>query len=251
MLNVELEKILNEKLAIHRLSDYAPNGLQIAGKKEVHKIITGVSACQALIDYAVEQKADAILVHHGYFWKGEDPRLIGMKGKRIKTLMQHDVNLYAYHLPLDIHSELGNNALLAQALGLQNLQGMEDSPLSIPMWGELEQPISGQDLCVKLEQLLARTPLVSHENAPAFIKRIGLCTGGGQDYIDLAAKLNLDAFITGEVSERTIHSAREQGLHFFSCGHHATERFGIRALGEWLRENYALTVEFKDIPNPA
>lgn len=251
MNNLQLEKLLNQKLNINIIKDYAPNGLQIEGKSEIKKIITGVTACQALLDYAVEEKADAILVHHGYFWKNEDPRLRGMKGKRIKTLMQNDINLYAYHLPLDIHSELGNNVLFAQAIGLTNLQPMENSPVSIPLWGEFNPPISAQELTQRLEKCLQRTPMVSHENAPNLIHTLGICTGGAQDYIDLAANLNLDGYITGEVSERTIHSAREQGLHFFSAGHHATERFGIRALGEWLQETTRIEVIFKDINNPA
>ena len=249
--NRHLETILNQKLDINAIRDYAPNGLQVEGKKDVKKIITGVTACQALLDYAVSQNADAIIVHHGYFWKNEDPRLIGMKGKRIKTLMQHDINLYAYHLPLDVHPELGNNAQLAMLLGLNTLQPLEDKTPSIPMWGEFDTPISPAELQMRLQNLLGQTPLTSHDNAPTQIKRLGLCTGGGQDYIDLAALKGMDAYLTGEVSERTIHSAREQGIHFYAGGHHATERYGIMTLGKWLAENYDVDVEFKDIPNPA
>lgn len=249
--NHQLETILNQKLNIHAIKDYAPNGLQIEGKKDIKKIITGVTACQALIDYATHQNADAIIVHHGYFWKNEDPRLIGMKGKRIKTLMQQNINLYAYHLPLDVHYELGNNVQLANVLGLQNLQPLEDSQPSIPMWGEFVQPITSENLRTRLQQLLGQAPLHCHDNAPPQIKRLALCTGGGQDYIDLAAQQGMDAFLTGEVSERTIHSAREQGIHFFAAGHHATERYGIIALSNWLATHYAIEVEFKDIPNPA
>ncbi len=249
--NRHLETILNQKLDINAIRDYAPNGLQVEGKKDVKKIITGVTACQALLDYAVSQNADAIIVHHGYFWKNEDPRLIGMKGKRIKTLMQHDINLYAYHLPLDVHPELGNNAQLAMLLGLNTLQPLEDKTPSIPMWGEFDTPISPAELQMRLQNLLGQAPLTSHDHAPTQIKRLGLCTGGGQDYIDLAALKGMDAYLTGEVSERTIHSAREQGIHFYAGGHHATERYGIMALGKWLAENYDVDVEFKDIPNPA
>lgn len=251
MNNLQLEKLLNQKLNINIIKDYAPNGLQVEGKSEVKKIITGVTACQALIDYAVMENADAILVHHGYFWKNEEPCLRGMKGKRIKTLMKNDINLYAYHLPLDIHPELGNNVLFAQAIGLTNLQPMENSATSIPLWGEFIPPISAQELTQRLENCLQRTPMVSHENAPELIRTLGICTGGAQDYIDLAASLHLDGYVTGEVSERTIHSAREQGLHFFSAGHHATERFGIKALGEWLEKETDISVIFKDINNPA
>ena len=251
MNNLALEQLLNEKLHIDTIKDYAPNGLQIEGKAEVKKIITGVTASQALIDYAVSQHADAILVHHGYFWKNENPCIRGMKGKRIKTLLQHEINLYAYHLPLDIHPELGNNAQLAQRLGIQHLKPLEDSPSSIPMYGELTQAITGEAFAQRIEQVLQRKPLICCENGPHLIHTVGLCTGGGQGYIDLAAAKGLDAYITGEVSEQTIHSAREQGLHFFAAGHHATERYGIKALGEWLAQHHHIEVEFKDIANPA
>lgn len=250
MQNFELEKILNQKLNINSIKDYAPNGLQVEGKSEVQKIVTGVTACLNLIDYAIAQKADAILVHHGYFWKNEDPCLIGMKGKRVRKLIQHNINLFAYHIPLDIHPILGNNAQLAKLIGLKNLRPMSEKD-PVPMWGEFEQPLNGDDLSALIRKHLNRDPLVCFDNAPRTIKRLGICAGGGQDYIDLAGKLNLDGFLTGEVSERTIHSARELGLNFFSAGHHATERYGIKALGEWLVENCSLNVEFKDIDNPA
>ena len=222
MNNLELEQLINQKLSSDKINDYAPNGLQVEGKTEIKKIITGVTASQALIDYAISQNADAILVHHGYFWKSENPCIRGMKGKRIKSLLVNDINLYGYHLPLDVHPELGNNAQLAKLLDIENLQPLEKGSVSIPVWGELKEPMTGKD-----------------------------CTGGGQGYIDLAAEQGCDAFITGEVSEQTIHSAREQGLHFFSAGHHATERYGIKALGEWLAKEYGFDVEFKDIDNPA
>ncbi len=254
MNNFELEQLLNEKLAIHQISDYAPNGLQVEGKAEVKKIITGVTASLALIDYAIEQQADAILVHHGYFWKSEDPCLRGMKGNRIKKLMQNDINLYAYHLPLDLHPELGNNALLAEILGIKNLQPMEKEP-SIPVWGELKEPTTVAAFSQKINTTLLRQPLVSdatefNPQAPKLIQKIGLCTGAAQDYLTLAAQLGLDAFISGEISERTIHESRELGIHYFACGHHATERYGIQALGQWLTQAQGLEVIFKDIDNP-
>lgn len=250
MNNLQLEKILNQKLNSQAISDYAPNGLQIEGKAEIKKIITGVTASQALIDYAASQQADAILVHHGYFWKNESPCLRGMKGKRIKTLLTNDINLYAYHLPLDVHPELGNNAQLAQRLGAQDLQPLENNAFSIPVSATFDPPITAEQLRIKIEQSLKRPPLMCSENAPHLIRTIGICTGGGQGYIDLAAAKGLDAFITGEVSEQTIHSAREQSIHFFAAGHHATERYGVQALGEWLAQTYKLEVEFKDIDNP-
>lgn len=251
MNNLELERLLNEKLSTDRINDYAPNGLQVEGKSEIKKIITGVTASQALINYAVAQQADAVLVHHGYFWKSENPCIRGMKGKRIKTLLVNDINLYGYHLPLDVHPELGNNAKLAQLLGIGDLQPLENSSTSIPVWGTLKDPVTSEEFAQRIEQVLHRKPLICTENGPHLIRKVGICTGGGQGYIDLAAAQGCDAFITGEVSEQTIHSAREQGIHFFAAGHHATERYGIKALGEWLAAEYGLDVEFKDIDNPA
>lgn len=251
MNNLELEQLINQKLSSDKINDYAPNGLQVEGKTEIKKIITGVTASLALIDYAISQNADAILVHHGYFWKSENPCIRGMKGKRIKALLVNDINLYGYHLPLDVHPELGNNAQLAKLLDIKNLQPLEKGAVSIPVWGELKEPMTGKDFAEKIEKVLNRKPLICIENGPHLIRKIGICTGGGQGYIDLAAEQGCDAFITGEVSEQTIHSAREQELHFFSAGHHATERYGIKALGEWLAKEYGFDVEFKDIDNPA
>ena len=251
MNNLELEQLINQKLSSDKINDYAPNGLQVEGKTEIKKIITGVTASQALIDYAITQNADAILVHHGYFWKSENPCIRGMKGKRIKALLVNDINLYGYHLPLDVHPELGNNAQLAKLLDIENLQPLEKGAVSIPVWGELKEPMTGENFAKKIEKVLNRKPLICIENGPHLIRKIGICTGGGQGYIDIAAEQGCDAFITGEVSEQTIHSAREQGLHFFAAGHHATERYGIKALGEWLAKEYGFDVEFKDIDNPA
>ncbi|NRH21832.1 type 2 GTP cyclohydrolase I [Pantoea stewartii] len=242
-----LEKIVNDQLATHTFSDYAPNGLQVEGRPEVKTIVTGVTACQALLDEAVARKADAVLVHHGYFWKSEPAVIKGMKRQRLRTLLANDINLYGWHLPLDAHLELGNNAQLAKLLGI-NVMG-EIMPL-VP-WGELTQPVSGHALAQRITEVLGREPLHCGDNAPAAIRRVAWCSGGGQGFIDNAAAFGVDAFITGEVSEQTIHSAREQGLHFFAAGHHATERAGIRALGEWLAEHHGLDVTFIDIPNPA
>lgn len=252
----ELERLLNQKLNIAAISDYAPNGLQVEGRAEIHKIVTGVTASQALIDKAVACNADAIIVHHGYFWKNEDPCIRGMKGKRIKTLLVNDINLYAYHLPLDVHPELGNNARLAKLLGIENLRPLESDTISIPVFGQLAQPVSPADFSQRIERVLKRKPTVCNaeelsQNPPHLIRKIGICTGGGQGYIDLAAAQGCDAFISGEISEQTAHSAREQGIHYFACGHHATERYGVWALGEWLAQEYKLEAEFIDIDNPA
>lgn len=247
MKNTELEQLINEKLGSAAFSDYAPNGLQVEGREEIKTLITGVTASQALIDEAVRQQADAIIVHHGYFWKGESPVIRGMKRRRLKALLSNDINLFGWHLPLDAHPELGNNVQLAQLLGI-NVMG-EIEPL-VP-WGELAMPVSGLELASWIEARLGRKPLWSGDTGPESVKRVAWCTGGGQGFIDSAARFGVDAFITGEVSEQTIHSAREQGLHFYAAGHHATERGGIRALSEWLNETTDLNVTFVDIPNPA
>lgn len=247
MNNFELEKIVNQQLNSAAFSDYAPNGLQVEGRDEVRKIVTGVTASQALLDEAVRLQADAVMVHHGYFWKSEAPVIKGMKRRRLRTLLANDINLYGWHLPLDAHPQLGNNAQLAQALGIR-VQG-EVQPL-VP-WGELDASLSGEQLAQRIAQVLGRQPLHCGDNAPHQIRRIAWCSGGGQGFIDSAADFGVDAFITGEVSEQTIHSARENGLHFFAAGHHATERGGIRALGEWLATHHQLDVTFIDIDNPA
>lgn len=253
--NLELEQIIDQKLNSKAIADYAPNGLQVEGRPTIQKIITGVTATLPLIEKAIEANADAILVHHGYFWKSENPCIRGMKGKRIKQLLVNDINLFGYHLPLDIHPELGNNAQLAKHLGVKNLSGLEDKPNSIPVWGELETPISAQEMAQRLEKALNRKPILCDEFVADYpqklIKTVGICTGGGQGYIDLAASKGIDAFISGEISEQTTHSAREQGIYYFACGHHATERDGVKALGEWLAQEYGLEVIFVDIDNPA
>ena len=251
MNNIQLESVLNELLSPHLIKDYCPNGLQVEGKSEVKKIITGVTACQDLIDRAIEEQADALLVHHGYFWKGEPAEIRGMKYRRIKALIENGINLYAYHLPLDVHPTLGNNAKLAELLDIEVLGGLEEgNPNSVAIYGQLAQPLSGEELAARLSITLHREPLHIGDNAPKEIKTLGWCTGGGQDFIELAANKGLDAFISGEISERTVHISRELGIHYFSAGHHATERYGIKALGEYLSEKHNLDVTFIDIDNP-
>ncbi|CAE6952352.1 GTP cyclohydrolase 1 type 2 [Vibrio sp. B1REV9] len=251
MNNLQLEKILNEKLSSQLIKDYAPNGMQVEGKLEIKRIVTGVTASQALIDRAIEVEADALLVHHGYFWKGEPEPIRGMKGKRIRSLIKNDINLYGYHLPLDIHPELGNNAELARLLNINVEGGLEGHPQSVAMFGRLKQAMTGAEFAKKIQRALNREPLhIEPENADKLIETVGWCTGGGQDYIELAAQHGLDAFISGEISERTTYTARELDIHYFSAGHHATERYGIKALGEWLAKEHGLDVEFIDIDNP-
>ncbi|CNB70116.1 putative hydrolase-oxidase [Yersinia pseudotuberculosis] len=247
MRNIELETVLNNQLNIGAFQDYAPNGLQVEGRRDIQRVVTGVTASQALLDAAVAHQADAILVHHGYFWKNEPVVVRGMKRNRLKTLLIHDINLYGYHLPLDAHPELGNNAQLAKLLDIQVLGEIE----SLLPYGEFTTPLNAVTLRERLEKQLGRSVLHCGDRAPAEVRRIAWCTGGGQGYIQQAAEFGVDAFITGEVSEQTIHIAREMKVNFYAAGHHATERYGIKALGEWLTEQHQLDVTFIDIPNPA
>ena len=246
----ELLAYLSELLQPELINDYCPNGLQVEGKADIQRIVTGVTACQALIDAAIAEQADALLVHHGYFWKGEAYPVVGMKRKRLKALLDSGINLLAYHLPLDVHPKLGNNAQLARLLEINNLAGLESgNPYSIPMYGELSQPLRGNELAQRIQQQLGRTPLwIQGKTSP--LKRIGLCTGGGQSYIELAAEQGCDAFISGEASEQTVHLARELGIDFYAAGHHATERYGVKSLGEHLAQQLSLDVTFVDIDNP-
>lgn len=246
----DLEQHINTLLNATAFNDYCPNGLQVDGGQAIHKIITGVTACEALIDKAIERNAQAILVHHGYFWKGEPAPLTGMKGNRVRLLMQHGISLFAYHLPLDAHPTLGNNAQLAKRLGLtldEALYPNEKYPVG--NIANLASPISVTDLIAKLTQTLQRPPLhlVGGHNT---LRRIGICTGAAQDMLEQAVQQGCDAFISGEVSERTTHIARELGIDYFACGHHATERGGIQALGKLLATKLGLQVDFVDIENP-
>jgi dinuclear metal center YbgI/SA1388 family protein len=244
---------LNNELQAQSVPDYCPNGLQVEGSATVHKIVTGVTATKALIDAAIENNADAILVHHGYFWKGETPNIVGMKKKRLKKLLHHDISLLAYHLPIDIHPSLGNNAQLGKLLGLENIKSVPGiMPEGIVMQGDFNQALAHRDVRNLLGERLRRDA-ISIGNKDA-IKRIAWCTGGGQNYIDQVAlqdDLHIDAFLSGEISEQTTHSAIEQNIDFFAAGHHATERYGVKAVGEWLAEAFDVEVMFIDIDNPA
>ncbi len=242
-----ITQFINDHLEIDKFKDYAPNGLQVAGKEKLLRIITGVSATQALIEAAIERQADAILVHHGWFWDKEDPRIIGMKYKRLKLLMQHDISLLAYHLPLDAHPQLGNNAQLAKRLDIQ-VEGVMDEQ-GIGNFGRLQEYISLEDLGSRIEKSLKRKPLLISAGEHA-IRRIAWCSGGAQSWIDKAVEAGVDAFISGEISEHTVHIARETGVHYIAAGHHATERYGIQALGEHVSAKFGLLCEFVDIDNP-
>ena len=243
-----LNNYLTHVLQPERFSDYCPNGLQVEGKCEIHKIVTGVTASMDLLQAAHKACADAILVHHGYFWRGEALPITGIKKRRIQFLLQHDINLFAYHLPLDMHPELGNNVMLAKQLGLE-VTGWAGEKNMLAL-AELNPPQTLQEFAMLIEAKLKRTPQVIGDlNKP--IKSIALCTGAAQGYIEQAVAANVDAYLSGEISEQTVHVARETGLSYISAGHHATERYGIQALGEHLAQKFNLKHEFIDINNPA
>ncbi|WP_375278990.1 Nif3-like dinuclear metal center hexameric protein [Alteromonas australica] len=247
----QLSTYLNGLLRVQEINDYCPNGLQVEGRREVTHIVTGVTASQALVDAAIAQGADTLLVHHGYFWKGESQTITGMKKKRISALLKNDINLLAYHLPLDVHPEYGNNRQLAKLLNVHQVKAVSSvKPIGVLMEGELPSPIKGEDLKQLLATQLSREILMECPQNKE-ITRIAWCTGGGQGFIEQAVEANVDAFITGEVSEQTIHVAREMDIAFFAAGHHATERYGVKALGEHLSEHFDIPVTFIDIPNPA
>lgn len=247
----QLVGICDDLLVPERFRDYTVNGLQVAGKTQVRKIMTGVTACQALLDEAVAWDADMVIVHHGYFWKNEPVTITGMKRRRMATLLGHDINLLAYHLPLDAHAQLGNNARLAVELDF-HVDGCADGELGEGLvW--LGKPASAMDsveMGRHLSKRLQRDPVVvvGHDRK---IERVAWCTGGAQDMISRACEAGADAFISGEISERTTHLAREMGISYFAAGHHATERYGVKALGEWLADETGIEHRFVDIDNPA
>lgn len=231
------------------IADYCPNGLQVEGRPQVRKIVSGVTASQALLDAAVEADADLVLVHHGYFWKGENPCITGMKHRRLKTLFKHDMSLLAYHLPLDIHPDVGNNVQLAARLGI-TVEGPLDPRDSkvVGLVGSLAMPQTALAFSRQVAQVLGREPLVVCSGQ--VVRRVGWCTGGGQGYIDKAIEAGVDLFLTGEASEQTFHSACENRVSFIAAGHHATERYGVQALGDYLARRFAIEHVFIDCPNP-
>ena len=243
----ELVEYLEGLLQPANFRDYCPNGLQVEGRTEIVRVVAGVTASQALLDAAVARGADAVLVHHGYFWKGEDGRVTGIRRQRLKTLLGHDINLLAYHLPLDAHPELGNNAQLASRLDWQpdGRFGEQD----IAWLGQAAAPTTAGRLAERIAIELARQPLlIGDPERP--VRRLGWCTGGAQGYFEQAIALGVDAFISGEISEQTVHLARESGVAYLACGHHATERYGVAALAAHLAAQCGLQCEFVDVDNP-
>ena len=243
----ELADYIESELAVSRFRDYSPNGIQVEGRAEIRRIATGVTASQAVLEAATAWRADAILVHHGYFWRSENAAITGIKKRRVAHLLKHDVSLLAYHLPLDAHPDFGNNAQLAEQLGFaeQGRFGEQD----VAMYGTLIQPQTLQQLVRHIHSVLQRAPqVIGHANPN--IARIAWCSGGGQGYFEQAVTLGVDAFLTGEISEQNVHVAQETGVAFIAAGHHATERYGIQALGEHLASRFNLEHRFFDQDNP-
>ena len=246
----QLLTTLNALLQPERFKDYCPNGLQVEGRREIKKIVSGVTASLAFIEAAVQARADAILVHHGLFWRGHDGRVTGWLRQRLGLLMQHDINLFAYHLPLDAHPELGNNACLGKHLGFTGQASFGEQQLG---WlGTAPESVAGspQKLASHIEAALGRpVTLVAGQDGP--LRRVAWCTGGAQSYFEEAIAAGADVFVTGEISEPQAHLARECGVSFIACGHHASERFGAPALGAHVAATCGLEHEFIAIDNPA
>jgi dinuclear metal center YbgI/SA1388 family protein len=243
----ELNRYLDGLLEVSRFRDYCPNGLQVEGRGEIRRIVSGVTASLDLIGAALAQDADAILVHHGYFWKGEDPRLTGMRRARVALLLERGLNLYAYHLPLDAHAEFGNNAQLGKRLGLAETGRFAEQEIGFR--GELDAPMRLDAFAARIRQALGREPLVIGEGA-RLIRHVAWCTGAAQGYFEEAIKFAADAYLCGEISEQQVHLARESGVAFIAAGHHATERCGVQALGEHLAARFGIAHSFIDVPNP-
>jgi dinuclear metal center YbgI/SA1388 family protein len=243
----ELTRHLDALLDAARFEDYCPNGLQVEGRGEVRRIVAGVSASQALVDAAIARNADALLVHHGWFWRGEDRRVIGLRKARLQSLLAHDLSLIAYHLPLDAHGELGNNAQLARHLGwsVAGRFGVQD----LGWHGRTAETMSLAELCARVAKVLRREPQVIGD-AQRPVRRVAWCSGGGQGIFEEALAQGVDAFLSGEIAEQNVHLARESGVAYIAAGHHATERYGVQALTAYLAERFGLECEFVDIDNP-
>ena len=243
----ELRAWLDTELDAARVRDYCPNGLQVEGCEQIRRVVCGVTASRALIEAAIERRADALLVHHGWFWKSEDGRVTGFRKQRMASLLAHDISLFAYHLPLDAHPELGNNAQLAARLSwrVDGHFGAQD----IGFFGVPSVSASAAELARHVAGTLGREPQLIGD-PQRIVKRVAWCSGGAQDYFEEALGTGADLFLSGEVSEQTVHMARETGMVFLAAGHHATERYGVMALGERLSAQFGLECEFVDIANP-
>ena len=247
VLRKDLRVWLDTLLDTARFRDYCPNGLQVEGRERIRRIVCGVTASQMLIDAAVEREADALLVHHGWFWKSEDGRVTGFRKQRMARLLAHDINLFAYHLPLDAHPVLGNNAQLALRLGWTSTGRFGEQDLGFV--GVPPAPTPAGTLARQIEQALGRAPLLIGDPGRE-VARIAWCSGGAQDYFEAALAAGADLFVSGEISEQTVHLARETGMAYIAAGHHATERYGVMALGVHLSEKFGIDCEFVDIDNP-
>lgn len=245
---VEIETFLQAMLRPEAFRDYGPNGLQVEGRREVRRIASGVTASLAFVDAAIEAGADTLLVHHGLFWRGQDGRLTGWLKERVKRLMAHDLNLFAYHLPLDAHAELGNNAQFGARLGLVADARFGEQDLGFA--GPAAAHTSAAALAAAARQALGRDVLLLPGDGRP-LRRVGWCTGGAQGYFEAAIAAGADAFVTGEVSEPQAHLARETGVAFLACGHHATERYGAPAVAAAVAERFGLEHRFIEIDNPA
>ena len=245
---LDIDRYLNTLLQVDRFRDYGPNGLQVEGRRPVRCLASGVTASLAFIEAAIEAGADALLVHHGLFWRGQDGRLTGWLRERVSRLMAHDLHLFAYHLPLDAHVQWGNNAQLGRRLGLERDAVFGEQDLGF--MGAAPQGLTLEDLAHKVRLSLGREPLVVPGDGRA-LRRVAWCTGGAQGYFESAVAAGADVFLTGEISEPQAHLARETGVAFMACGHHATERFGAPALGDHLAAHFGVRHVFIDVPNPA
>lgn len=246
----DLVKHCDITLEAARFKDYCPNGLQVEGRESVTRLATAVTANQSVLDAAVAWEADALLVHHGYFWRGESAEIVGMKRRRLGTLLTADMSLLAYHLPLDAHPVLGNNAQWGQRMGLHKLEMLDgDDPQAVGNVGALHAPASLEELTVRIRALTGREPLVIAGPVEQ-VERVAWCTGAAQGYIDKAAAAGAQLYISGEISEPTVHAARELGIAYMAAGHHATERYGVQALGASLAETFGLQWTFIDCDNP-
>ena len=243
-----LTQYLNELLKPEGFKDYCPNGLQVEGRDEIRRLVCGVTANQALLDMAVAEQADAILVHHGWFWRGESGSVTGIKRNRLKTLLANDINLYAYHLPLDAHPELGNNAGLALAGGWNQTGVFGEQGLGCI--GTPAVPKTVGKLVADLDKALGRPPLVLAKSLEQPVRHIAWCTGGAQGYFEAAIAAGADVFVTGEISEPMVHVARETGVAYIAAGHHATERFGVQALGLSLADRFGIDVRYLEVDSP-